>query len=114
MATPRSGGHVAFDRVVFTYQPEGVGLGLVTGFIQDGCFFIEHVHVFPGAPASTLVRMLRTGMEMVWAYGCTRIAAHHTHTHPLAQGLDAVARRFGMRMYHDDIDARHWAIWSKD
>lgn len=111
MATHLSG-HVAFDRIVFTYEPDGIPLGIVTGFIADACFFIEHVHVFQGAPASTLIRMLNVGKSMAWAYGCTRIAAHHTKDHPNAEGLDVLARRYGMTPYcEEDQTMRHWALW---
>jgi hypothetical protein len=111
MATPRS--HVAFNRVVFTYEPEGLPLGMVTGFVRDECFYVEHVVVFPYAPASTLLRMTAAGLARLWAsdLALRSVAVHWTKNHPNAAGLEVLAERFGFTRYNEDAECVHLARW---
>jgi len=93
--------HLASDRVVFTYEVEGRDLGILTGYEQDGGFFLEHVVAFPGAPLSTLPRMFRAGISEAWARGFKYIALYIEHEHPFAEKLEELAERYEFRCYAD-------------
>lgn len=59
---------VAEHRTVFTYAPDGVNLGVVTGYDQGTRFIVEHVIVLPGAPRATLGRMMRAALHEAWQH----------------------------------------------
>lgn len=88
--------HHAERREVFTYQPGGWPLGVLTGYADGlGGFVLEHVIVFPYAPWTTLMRMMRDGMEEAWSRGYTCVRFRLPQTFPLAPQLEKVGRRVG-------------------
>lgn len=94
--------HVVSGRVVFTYAPDWPA-GLVTGYPGlDGAFHIEHVCVFPGAPASTLLRMARLGVAEAWQQGYERLVYGLPRDFALAGRLARLGVRLGFVEYARD------------
>lgn len=105
---------VEFNRAVYTYLSDtGLPLGVITGYVKDRCFFIEHVMVFPYAPATTLLRMVSSGIDRLFMsdIGFTSAVVHWKKDHPFARGLEVLAERFGFTKYHVDDECLHMARW---
>jgi len=100
--------NIATDRVVFTYEVDGHDLGILTGYEQDGGFFLEHVVAFPGATLSTLVRMLKAGLARAWTHGYRYVSLFVESAHPHAGPLEQLARRLGFTCYTDDGDRAYY------
>jgi len=84
---------------VFTFEPEGWPLGVITGFTFVGgsrgrVFHIEHVIVLPGAPPSTLLGTLSMGLRAAHdlKYDGLRVFLHDQH--PLAAQLLSLVSRY--------------------
>lgn len=98
--------HVVEGRVVLTYG-EPWPLGFITGYV-DGTFRVEHVVVFPGAPRSTLPKMLAAGLDEAWARGYASVSLLLPHAFPLTPPLMTLARRLGFEWYARDDFATYW------
>lgn len=101
--------HHAPDRDVFTYQPDGWPLGVLTGYADgQGGFVLEHMIVFAYAPMTTLVRMLRAGLEEAWARDYASVRFTLPHGFPLASHLDRIGRRLGFAADAQTQDATRY------
>lgn len=92
--------HVVGDRMVFTYQPAGWPTGCLTGYLnRAGAFVLEHVVAFPGAPAGTLMAMLKACLAEAWEREYPHVRIYIPADHPQHQGLTALATRCGFSEY---------------
>ena len=100
--------HLVSGRVVFTYQPEGWPVGVLTGYVnQSNGFILEHVIAFPGAPKLTLVKMVREGLAEAWAREYQYVAFHVPADHPNHAGLTTLGKRCGFHEYATTWWCRH-------
>jgi len=87
------------DRLVLTLALDGRDVGLLVAFPWAGGFFLEHVVVFPDAPATTLLALLQAGLDEA-----NRREAKHIGIFQPTQGMDSrlrtVAQAFGFEPYH--------------
>ena len=102
--------HVATDRQVWTYEPDGWPLGVLTGYARDDGVVLEHMIVFPGAPPSTLVSMLAEGAETAWAHGYAFVIFGLPHAMPRRDQLVSLARSVGADVYAQDEQAAHFVL----
>jgi len=95
--------YVVRDRIVATWEPGRWPSGLLTGRDdQAGGFALEHVVVFPGAPATALMDMLRDGLAEAWEQGFKYVTWHVPHAFPLSIALAEVGRRLGFEKVDED------------
>lgn len=98
--------HVVTGRIVFTYQPQGWPLGVLTGHPDGaGGFALEHVIVLPGAPVTTLLRMLHAGLEEAWRRHFDYVTFFLPHDLPIREPLEQVGTRMGFRVYETTNEA---------
>lgn len=104
--------HIATGRTVMTYEPEGLPVGLITGQ-EDGAggFAIEHVCVFPGAPSTTLLRMVRHGLDEAWGRGYQHVTFCLPREHRLTTGLAILGARLGFSQYAADQRYRYFVLY---
>jgi hypothetical protein len=104
--------HVAANRIVFTYEPDGWPAGLVTGYSDYHgdvpVFQVEHVCVFPKTSTTTLLRMARLGIEEAWGRGFERIVYGVPRAFPLMPALARLGERLGFEEYGADQDYRYF------
>ncbi len=95
--------HVAVNRHVVTYEPDGWPAGVITGLAQDdGGFLVEHVL---SLRPHVLLPMIRTALEGPWSYRYVQLQIPASH--PKAQGLRALATFAGFKEY----DPGNWVIY---
>lgn len=104
--------HVVTNRLVLTWE-DPWPLGVLTGYEHEGGFALEHVVAFPGAPPSTLARMLRAGLTEAWRRGYQHVTLHIPHAYPLAAGLLTLAKRFGFDEYRRDEGASYFVAYRR-
>ena len=93
-------GHLVSNRMVFTWEPEGWPLGVMTGYLnRANGFVLEHVIAFPGTPKLTLVRMVRAGLQEAWRRDYPYVVFHVPADHPQHAGLTALGTRCGFHEY---------------
>ena len=102
MLAARKIGHMALNRLVWTYLPDGVPLGLITGYENAGGFVLEQIVRFPDTSPTVLVPMLRAAVAEAWM----RDYAHVVLMIPqgTTNGFHLLARRFGFTVYESDDD----------
>ena len=100
--------HLVAGRYVFTYQPDGWPAGVLTGYVNHAQgFILEHVIAFPHAPATTLRKMLKAGLEEAWTREYPYVAFHVPANHPQRDGLVALGTRCGFQEYATSWWVRH-------
>lgn len=102
--------HVATNRLVFTYEPEGFPGGILSGYedVETGGFVLEHVVVFPDSPPTTLMRMCYAGLLEGWARGYAYIACRIRVDYPIVDQLRRLAERAGFTEYAREGDSEFW------
>ena len=102
--------HVVEDRLVFTYAPDNVALGLLTGYGCGTMFVLEHVVVFPNAPAMTLWPLVDAGLTEAWArYASVVFCLPKTWT--LTPSLRVLGEQLGFVAYAEDEELTWYVAW---
>ena len=102
--------HVAEDRIVFTYAPNDLTLGVLTGYGLGTMFVVEHVIVFPGSPRATPLRLVAAGLAEAWArYASVVFCLPKTWT--LTPSLRTLGEHFGFVAYAEDEDLMWYVAW---
>ncbi len=99
------------ERLVFTYQPDGLPRGLITAVEDTDGLVLEHVVVFPGAPAGTLLRLVRIGLKHCAEFGFRSVRFGMPDAFPLASGLGRLATRLGFEVYLREDGWTWWVRW---
>lgn len=94
--------HVATDRHVITYEPDGWTAGVITGYVKDTRFVVEHIIA---CQPHALRRMIRSALEGPWSY--RHIVLQIPDAHPRARQLRALARWAGFEEY----DPGNWVAY---
>lgn len=95
-------GHVALDRIVWTYLPDGQPLGLITGYDDgEGGFVAEQIVRWAGS----LSAMLRAGLEEAWAHRFQHVILMIPSLHAKAEALTLLALRMGFEDYARNDEA---------
>ena len=104
---------VAEQRTVFTYAPDGVNIGVITGYtdLKDATFVVEHVIVFPNAPLLTLARMVRAGLEEAWTLDYQGIVFCLPDDFAPGPALARLGTRLGFVAYAREKDLTWWVKW---
>lgn len=91
-----------FDGLIAEYRENDRLLGVMTGTVDGEAhptgLVLQHVMVWPGVPAGTLLRMLMQAEQAAWLRA-EYIILDVEHTHPHATLLHALAERRGFREY---------------
>jgi len=100
--------HVVRDRLVLTYAPAGLPVGVVTAREDAyGGVAVEHVVVWPGQPPATLLTLARLGLDAAWAQGYRHVTVTLPRALPGAGALLALARRHAFLIYAMTDDVLH-------
>lgn len=99
--------HLAENRLVWTYVPNGHPAGVVTGFRdEDGGVVVEHIIRWPQSRSGGLLAMLRAALEEVWRLGvpyAVVLIPDKNHR------LESLALKMGFEPYAD-TDEGTWFV----
>ena len=101
--------HVAENRTIFTYELDGQARGVATGYRDGDTFVVEHVTVFPGAPAAMLLGMVRAGIDEAFARGIQTLIFYVPEDG--YEGLALLGRRVGFTEYACERGFRWFVKW---
>lgn len=95
-------GHLAENRLIWTYMPNGHPVGVVTGFRDEaGGVVVEQVIRWPQMRSGSLLAMLEAALEEVWRleapYAIVLVPAENS-------GLESLALRMGFEPYAERED----------
>ena len=99
--------HLALNRLVWTWVPNGHPAGVVTGFRDDaGGVVVEQVIRWPQSRSRGLLAMLGAALEEVWSLG----APYAVVLVPIpTPRLESLALKMGFEPYAETEDGR-WFV----
>jgi len=98
-----------FDGLIAEYRESGRLLGVMTGVQRERVIYLQHVMVWPHAPAGTLLRMLDRIERLAWDRQPESVVLDVEHDHPFAAALKVLARRRGYQPFRE-TDTTTWFV----
>lgn len=98
--------HLALNRLVWTYLPQGQPCGFITGYEDETAgFVVEHIVRWSGS----LRAMLRAALEEAWARRFEYVVLMVPAQHVAQPALILLALRMGFREY-ERTDEAAWFV----
>ncbi len=88
--------------LLFEYREDTRLLGVITAVYADGIALLQHLMIWPGAPATTLARMVKAVEARLWEDGIESIELDIEHAHLYCDALAFLAWRRGYVVCEQD------------